>query len=422
MRAMLRAMAIRIKEWGMLAAPGQPAHVRTQGLYGWERVGRALGEGVSELLQGGQKLAGLEKVSSAGELANFSEQLRSISAEVRDELKEGEVKDWDYAWNAAITPRIREAVQGLSAESRKGALELARAYSAQSSIEARRDREVERVSAARGHWEQQVEASVSAGQEEQATRWLEAGRGVFVPEEQMAPRLEEVRSRACRSRWEKRLHASPLETLAEISSMGREKSGLMPVREDERRGLEESCARARRSLQRELATSFSERLRAGEEIESASLELAARAGVLQSSPERAEMLHRTPSVLTRSDWRRWLDARDDGDQGEQEARLAIAAAPLPLEERRSLLARLERTAQVPAADRRTLSNQLFSLYSSGAFGCPSDAEAQRFLLALQDEAAELLAAQGPAAVADWLEARRAGGDNWVCFEADEPRK
>ncbi len=403
----------------MLAAPGQPVHIRTQGLHGWERSARSLGKGIADVLEGGGRLWELsERVTRTGELAAFTEELRGISAEVGEELKEQEIRDWDYSWKAAITPRIHEAVAALSPESRDRALEMARLYSAQSSIEARRAREVQRIATARERWEQQLEASISSGQEEQAARWVEAARGVFVPEDALDGRVEEARSRACRSRLEARLEASPLEALAEMAEHARE--GKLPVRTEEGRLLEQSCRRARHRLRRELSVSFSDRLREGEEIEPAALGLAARAGIIPAAPERAEEGEpAAPSLARRSEWRRWLDAREEGEESELDARLAIASASLPLAERRALLAHLERTQKVPAADRRALSNRLFVLYNSGAFGCPGDAEAERALLRLQEEGAALLGSQGAEAAARWLDSRRAAADNWVCFEAGQ---
>ncbi len=418
-------MAIRMKEWGMMAAPGQPVHVRTQGLYGWERVGRSMGEGISSLLEGGQEL--VEKVNSAGELVSFSDKLRAISDEVAEEMAEEPVQDWEYAWRASMTPRVYEAIEELSATSRKSAQEVARRYMERACIERQRDRELRRVDSSRGRWAQQVEASISAGQEEQATRWLEAGRGVFVPEEQMEERLAEARSRACHSRWESRLQAAPLEALAELSAADEpHAASALPAGQAERHQLEQSCARLRRSLSRELASQFSDALRAGEEPEPATLEQAARAGVLPAAPVQAPPPSAAPEgaaspASTLSAWCRWLDARADGEESEVAARLSIASAPLPLEERRGLLRRLELGAGVSAADRRTLSNKLFDLYQSGALGCPEDAEAQRALLDLQQEGMSLLAEQGSKAFASWVEARRAGADNWVCFGGADAR-
>ncbi len=403
----------------MLAAPGQPVNIHTQGLYGWERVGRSVGAGLGEALSGTWQLAGVDQVSRTGELAAFSEQLQSIRDEVRDELKDQEVKDWDYAWNTAITPRLREAVQGLSDSSRESAMELARSYSAQASIEARRDRELERVSTARGRWEQQVESAIAAGQGEQAAHWLETGRGIFVPQGEMPRRLAEVRSRACHSHLEARLQNAPLEALAEIATARGKKSAAFPLRAEERRRLEESCTRVRQSLRRELAQSFSESLRAGAEPESNTVALAVQAGIIPEPALRPEAADTPPDTATRSTWRRWVDDRDDGEESELTTRLTLATAPLPLPERATLLARLERLAPVPAADRRALNNRLFLLYNSGALGCPGDAEAQRALLALQEEGATLLAEQGAAAVADWVTARRTGSNHWVCFENNE---
>ncbi len=405
-------MAIRMKEWGMLATPGQPAHVRTQGLFGWERVGQSLGEGLSSALH-----EGVNVVRTAGELTAFSYRLRDIGRSVREELQECEVEDWGYAWNNAASPRIAEAVQELSPDVRERGMEMARSYSTQASIEAMRDRELQRIASARSQWQQRMDEAVSAGQEEEAASLLEAGRNVFVPEEQMPSRRQELRSRACHSRWEARLQASPMETLSALTEAEEKaEEGVLPSREEERRLLSQSCDRARRSLRREWAQRFSESLRAGEEPDEAALKQAAKAGIIPVVPQDPSSRESAPSDSVRSDWRRWLDCRADGAEVEQETLLTLASAPLPLEERRALLRRLERTAQVPAADRRALSNQLYSLYQAGAFGCPGDAEAQRALLSLQEEGADLLAEQGAEAVADWVKARRAGADCWVCFE------
>ncbi len=353
-------MAIRMKEWGMLAAPGQPLHLRTLGVFGWERVGRSFGAGLGDVLEGGAALAELDRVSSAGELADFSTRLRSISAEVSEELRDEEVQDWDYAWNNAAAPRLREAVQGLSAPSREAGRELARMYSAQASIEARRDRDIRRVSSARGRWEQQVESSISAGQEEQAARWLEAGRGVFVPEQDMEARRQEVRSRACRSRWETRLQASPLEALAEFSTARGGQGGQLPTRKEEKEQLEQSCRRTRSSLRRELARRFSENLHAEQEPDAATLGLAVKAGLIPQLPEQPAGGGKNLGDADRAAWLRWLDCREEGEEGETEARLTIATASLPLAERRALLTRLERCRGVASADRRSLCQQLVS--------------------------------------------------------------
>ncbi len=400
----------------MLAAPGQPVHLRTYGLHDWDSAARRLGAAVGDVLTGGVDLLGLAQVRRTGEMAAFSERLRGISAEAREELQDAEVKDWDYSWNAAVAPRLAEAVQELSEESREGGLELARAYSAQASIEAKRDRELKRLETARQRWQQRVDESVSAGQEEQAARWLEAGRGVFVPEAQMEGRRAELRSRACLSRWESRLSAEPLPALAALAE-ARGKAGRLPSRREEREGLEARAASLRLALRRELAQDFSARVQAGEELPAATLELAARAGLLPEV-ERAQASS-SPQPLTtaeRSQWRRWVDERAEGEEGELDARLALAAAPLPPEERRALLTRLELTASLPVAERRSLSRELFSLYASGLFGCPGDAEAEDSLLSLQEEGLSLLAGQGAAAVADWLEAQRRGAEHWLCYE------
>ncbi len=348
-----------------------------------------------------------------GELAAFTERLGRISAEVRDELDSQPAEDWDYAWNAAASARYAEAVQELSPESREGGRELARLHSEQASIEARRDRELQRIEQARRRWEERVEASVSEGDAEAAAEWMEAGRAVFVPEEQVEQRQQQVRSRACLSRWQRELGQRPLETLAALAASAEES---LPPGAAEREALEEARQQALRGQRRALAMQFSESLRAGQAPDASLLELAGRAGVIEEPPAQQTVRSGAePDAFARSAWLRWIDERADGEEADTGRRLDIASAALPADLRRSLLLRLERTAHVPAADRSALSRSLLALHRSGGLGCPGDAESGRALLRLQDEGAELLAAQGAEAASAWLRMQQESCGRWVCF-------
>ncbi len=398
----------------MLAAPGQALRVPTQGLTGWDRLARSAGEGLAAALESGAELAAMRsKVSRTGELAAFTERLGRISAEVRDELDSQPAEDWDYAWNAAASARYAEAVQELSPESREGGRELARLHSEQASIEARRDRELQRIEQARRRWEERVEASVSEGDAEAAAEWMEAGRAVFVPEEQVEQRQQQVRSRACLSRWQRELGQRPLETLAALAASAEES---LPPGAAEREALEEARQQALRGQRRALAMQFSESLRAGQAPDASLLELAGRAGVIEEPPAQQTVRSGAePDAFARSAWLRWIDERADGEEADTGRRLDIASAALPADLRRSLLLRLERTAHVPAADRSALSRSLLALHRSGGLGCPGDAESGRALLRLQDEGAELLAAQGAEAASAWLRMQQDSCGRWVCF-------
>ncbi len=402
----------------MLAAPGQAVRVPVQGLTGWGQVARSMGEGLASALEAGTELATLGcRVERTGELAAFAERLEAIGGELREEMAGQEVQDWDYAWNAAASARYAEAVQELSPESREGGRELARLASAQASLAARRDCELGRIEHARQQWLRQVEAAVSAGDEAAAAEWMEAGRGVFVPEAEAEARLQQARSRACLSRWRSGLSERPLESLAEMAVATGE---ALPQGRAEREDLEQGRLQALRVARRSLAMQFSDSLRAGRQPEAAMLELACRAGVL--SREQGQAATQSPlaaDAAAQSAWLRWIDEREDGEDADTERRLAIATAALPLDLRARLLQRLEASADVPASDRRALSRRLHALYRSGALGCPGDAEAQRALLRLQDEGAALLARQGAEAAADWLRARQESAGRWVCFGDDK---
>ncbi len=439
----------------MLAAPGQPVRVPTQGLTGWLGAARSQGGGLASVLKGSadlyeareaeaQREQEQQQVARTGELAAFSDRLKAIAAELREDLQEQPVQDWDDAWERAAAPLLAEAVDELPAGTRASGLALARAYSAHASIEARRDRDLQRVEAARRQWQQRVDEAVAAGQGEQAAQWLETGRGVFVPEAELPARRQEARSRAQQQGWEARLQAAPLETLADFAEQAerRARGGAQDegeprrgaedeagMRAEEQRAVEQAAARARRRLQQELAQQWSQSLREGQDIAPATLALARRAKLLpvatgvaagEGTPSPAPT-SAAPTAGTLTAWRRWLDERAEGAEPEAAARLALAAAPLPLEARCGLLLHLDRTAQVAAADRRSLSRGLFSLFREGAFGCPADTLAQRALLDLQDEAAALLADEGAEGAAAWLDARRAAADKWICYEAASPQ-
>ncbi len=398
----------------MLAAPGQPARIPVQGLTGWDHVASSLGKGLASVLQAGTELATLgDKVQRTGELATFTKRLGNISTEVREELAGQPVKDWDYAWNAASSARYAEAVQELAPESRESGRELARLYSAQASLEARRDRELGKIEEARHQWSRRVEEAVSSGDEAAASEWVELGRGVFVPEEEAEARLQKVRSRACLSRWQSSLAGRPLETLAELAEA---KGEALPQGRAEREGLEQGRQQALRATRRALAMQFSEDVRAGRAPDEATLEQACRAGVLEAAQGQAARAAAVePDVTAQSAWLRWVDEREDGEEAEAACRLTIATAPLPQSWRMRLLQRVEDSAGVPASDRRALSRRLHALYRSGALGCPGDAESRCALLRLQEEGASLLSGQGTEAVADWLRARQQSAGRWVCF-------
>lgn len=412
------AMAIHMNEWGVQRAPSGVVQVPLQGLMGWESAAREIGEGVSDVLLGSAKMAEeREKVTRTGELAAFSERLRTIADETRAELSDQQVGDWDYAWRAAYAPRLAEAVAELPPSARQAGRRLAELHSAQASVEALRDRELSRIGKARQQWQRRVDEAVEAGDEERATRWLRSGQDVFVPTGKMEEQQQAVSSRAAFSRWKAGLESSPLQTLAGLREAAEE--GL-PSRKEERTLLRREEERAQKRARR----AFLERLTSGLEDDDwpddDEWTLACRAGVISEEQKKSALAEpQALSLRERCDWQRRIDESADDEESLTALQLDVLTSALPRRERRTLMARAKLAAGVTMADRRAMSNQLWNLFSEGCFGCPGDRMALQRLSDLQGAGLPVLAEQGSEASARWVEGLRRSADCWVCFTPDK---
>lgn len=414
---MMSAMAIHMKEWGMLQAPSPGVRIPVPAGIGWDNAAHGLGSGISSLLAGSAALAAeCEEVNSTGELAEFTGKLQKIGEETREELAEREVKDWDYSWKQAWSPRLAEAVAELSPEAREAGQLLAEAYSRSASVQALRDREVAQLQRARSGWNQQLEAAVQAGDAAAADAWLERGAGIFVPQEELDSQRSHVRSRACAAGWKAALAAAPLQALADYAEAAPE--GL--PQGEEAALLKSEVERSRKLARAGFAAQLTACVGAEKEPDAAEMQRAARAGVLTPAQLASAGAEKKP--LSDGEWCVWLRRVDEAATGEEALpglQLDIATAAIPLAERRVLLERLALAGQVDAADRCTLSRGLWQLYEAGQLGCPGDAAALERLGELQRRGLPVLAREGTDAAARWLEQVRAGGARWVCFGEKE---
>lgn len=402
----------------MLGAPSRGVHLPTDGLTGWADSARRVGEGMSAVLMGGaQMLQERARVVSAGELAEFSERLQSIDRETRDELADqDEVQDWDHSWQAASAPKIAEALNELSADSRQAGEKMAADFSARAALEARRDYELSRIDKARSRWRSQVERAVQQGDPARAQDILQAGQGIFVPEHGMQEECESTESRAQLNRWQQNLQADPLPALAQLNSCPQDQ---LPRRADDVRHLESAKRKAQRTARQGVLHTLLTCLQQGEAPEPAYMEQAAAAGIITPEQARHATAQSPHAPLPPAELNTWMQRIDDGDD-DQEAtealQLQIATAPMPADTRRRLLQRVELSRTLPAADRTRLSRHLWSLYSEGSLGCPKDHEAQQHLAALLQDSLPRLAREGGEATANWVRNMRAAADRWVCFD------
>ena len=409
---MLCSMAIRLKEWGMLAYPRQGVHLPLNSVNDWGRTGYAVGQGISAAGQGlAELLPSIERVTRAGDQAGLVAELETIGQETADELQNVPVRDWSYSWQQAYTPRVQEMLAQLPLEEREQALRLSEEYGRRFALDGRRRMEVQRLRNARNCWQKQVDSAVQRGDTETALRWVEQGRGVFVPESEMQQERNGTRSRSLQNKWLQELRANPYATLAAWRTPG----AALPEGESEVRQLETEMQQTRSHLFSGLASELGTAVEQGAEPDEQLLAQAAEAGVLD--PGLVEQFHQPRRALQTSgvcDWLRRIDERADHE--DEKITVEIALSPIPVEQKQRLLQRLQLSAAQPPQRRVEMSRTLWNLYRDGHFGCPGDEEALQSLGRLQEEALLRMASGKEKETETWLARLCESGDTWVCFE------
>ena len=409
---MLWCMAIRMKEWGMLAYPRQAVQLTLNSLNDWERTGRDMGQGAQQMGRGlGELASTIARVTQTGQLADAEAMLQEIGSEATEELLEQPVRDWNYSWQQAYGPRMQQLASQYSGEVREKVLQMGAAYGRRFSLEGRRQFELKRSHQSRSRWQKQVDSAVMQGDEEAACQWMEQGREVFVPEAEMPQQLEEVRNRSLQAAWQQRLQQDPYAALTSWQSA----EARRPADAGVLQRLEGEMENTRQELYHSLASQLASAVEQGQEPDPTVLERAAAAGVLPREQLAGRNQEVAPLSLDRTcDWLRRIDEREAGD--DSQLVLSIALAPLPREQRRLLLQRVKTTAALPPQQRTAVSRTLWNWYREGRFGCPGDAESMLHLGRLQEEALHRMTTASREETDKWLERLSKTADAWLCFD------
>ena len=401
-----------MKEWGMQAYPRQVARLQLNALNDWGRTGRALGQGVQEFGAGLAELAPvMAQVAQMGQRADAAGMLEEIGRETTEELLELPVRDWDYSWQQAYTPRVQQMLNQFHGEEREQARRLSELYGSRFSMDGRRQLELRRIEKARAQWRKQVDSAAQRGDADAACSWVEQGRNIFVPEAELEQELTHARSIGTRNQWLNQLRQEPYEALLAWQNPESDR----PAGEAERQELQAAVDKTRAELFSGLAEQLRAAVEQGLEPDSQELERASAAGVL---PPALQELHRRPrQELTTSaacDWLRRIDERDAGT--DEQLTVEIALSPISAEQRRILLRRLQETAALPPQQRSGVSRTLWNLYHEGAFGAPGDEQAMQSLGRLQEEALLRMGTRSEKETEQWLESLRQESEAWVCFD------
>lgn len=397
----------------MLSYPRQGVHLPLNALNDWGRSGRVLGQGVAEAGTGATELAdAVYRVQKTGSVADMASALEQIGRETTEELLELPVRDWDYSWQQAYAPRVQEMLARYSGEDREQALRLSELYGRRYSLDGRRRMEVERIRQSRRNWQQKVDSAVQQGDSQSARDWLEQGSGVFLPEEQLPQQLDQAQSRSLQARWQQRLLQEPLAALVAWNGEQEER----PADAEALRALNQEVEQTRCRVLGSLAAGLAAGVAQGKEPDAAELQQAVDAGVLPLE-QVAEWLTspREPVSGAVCDWQRRIDERSTAD--DERLTVDIALAPLPVGQRRALLARLQATTALPEQQRVGISRCLWNMYRQGYLGCPGDVESLQALERLQKEALERQCSGTEKDCTRWLTQLRSETENWVCYEA-----
>lgn len=410
-------MAIKMKEWGLLHAPPPAPGIAINGMLNWHPAGEEIFTNVGNIVRqqvSAHEQEELDCVTGTGDLAAFAQRLDAIHADAREQLMDRDVEDWAYAWRQTTAPLVADALGELPVHSREAARRLAADAGQQAMLEGARDRQLQRIDGARAQWQQQVDAAAEQGDGERACSWLEQGRGVFVPEQEMDKQQTAVRSHAALSHWRSRLQQQPLEALAECRSAS---AGELPAVESDRRALQEEEQKAGRLASRRFLSASVADLREGRPLQKSAVQLARKAGIIDKQAEASALSHvSAPAAEEQCRWLERVDECPDDEDAQIRLALDIATSSLPPQERCALLDRLQTALALPVDDRLSLSRALWGLYTSGAFGCPGDEQSLRTLARHRRGAIALLSEKGAVASADWLRSLQHPFDRMVRFQ------
>lgn len=398
----------------MLGNGATQPHISLQGLEGWEQGARSAGQGVAALVLGGARLVQeREEVTKAGELAAFSQKLRSIEEETREELRGQTIRDWEYAWKSVSEPRVAEALMEIPLPLREQAQHMAKLYNQEAGVRALRDYELESINQAREQWQQRVDAAVNAGDKATARQWLERGRGIFLPENRWEEESVALESKMQLQEWRQRLQQKPLQSLGDYLHMTPDSA---PALKKDADLLQRDVERVRQQSKEMLLHHWQKQIMDGITPAADEIDMAYRAGLVSTAQRDTALAEPAPlSTITHNDWIKRVDECDTTPEAQQEMRVDICTAALLPEARKNLLQRLEQASSIAREQRLSLSHKLWSLYRGGAFGCPADELAARRMLRLQMAGLPALAEQGPEAVSKWLATLDRRQEQWICF-------
>ncbi len=389
-------MAIRMKEWGMLAPVAQNVNRSGQRQSIHSSV-RHTGNRAQSIGQAGQNLshtlaevadddaasspppeatpswedqiAELEKSASVGKIAkHLSEAIANTAEELYEREESGDI---DYLWEKTANSHINDALSSLDKPLREEASKLAPLYASQGKESFKSNHMLMRITNSQNDFWNTLQETIASGDEVTALQLASLGEGTLIAQEQL-PEVERNISSSTRYKlWDDAFRNDPLGGLSAYRAASPQE---LPESEPIRAKLSQLHKDTLRASRAGAAQFLRGTIVDDKPMDEASLTRIEEAGILSDS-QIAGIKSKSPHSLRTKDYCQW-QARIDScapDEDQQVAlQLDLAAAALPRSSKRELFARLDRQSQQDFDKRLAFQKRVEQAYEAGQLGTVGD--------------------------------------------------
>ncbi len=434
-------MAIRMKEWGMLApAPQQldrsgqkqalidnlnVAKRREKSIQG---LSTATGdfirdEGVRQEerekdREQKEQEALLAEVERTGELAGFMNSLEEANKITQEEMQDiAPDQDLEYAWRQRATPHFKAAIDKLSPAARAAGEQIAAHYSEQSYITTKQQRKLARIAKARNSWNESLQHSIDKGDEGEAASWIDSVIDIFIPRDSAEEAKKSAQSAARYRQWDEQFKSAPIQTLAYYKKA---KDSDLQLSDEHREELAQLSQETERGAKSALAEHLTRQILADKRIKPTSLNQVEEAGLLTKNQiERLNYNTHTNSLTAQRDYCEWqgrIDRSGDDEAELLDMKLQLATAPLNSSEKKKLFLRLTQVESVSASKRQRMNSNIWNAYRRGELGTVGDRHSLARLRQIQDLAPKLVEEEGLDKLDDLIAKCSIPEQVWVCLD------
>ncbi len=430
-------MAIRMKEWGMLApAPQQlDRSGQKRALLDNVEVAQRRERSVQDLASGTadfirdegnrqekreqeEEDALLAEVERTGELAGFMNSLEEANRLSQEEMQDlGADQDMEYAWKQRATPHFKAAIDKLSPAARAAGEQIAARYNERSYISTKQQLKLARIAKARNSWNESLQSSIDRGDEVEATSWIDSVVDIFIPRDSVEEAKKSAQSAARYRHWDEQFKSAPIQTL---SVYKKTKDAEFQLSEEHREELTQLSEETERGARSALAEHLSRQILADKPIKPASLQQVEDAGLLTKN-QIARLNYKTAknSISAARDFCEWqgrIDRCGDDQADLLELKLQLATAPLNSSDKKKLFLRLDQSQSISASKRQRMNTSIWNAYRRGELGTMGDRHSLARLRQIQDLAPKLVEEDGLDKLDELISKHSIPEQVWVCLD------